>query len=92
MLVNTLFAFHLLFKLSNFQSLKSHVNEPLSCHALCIALSNLNEIKNDGTSFYLKMLSIVVDKLIRLQIINCSTVVNWIFSKEMNSEFERYAK
>jgi len=36
-----------------------------------------------------QMLSIVVDKLIRLQIINCSTVINWIFSKEMTSEFTR---
>ncbi|XP_065059626.1 nuclear cap-binding protein subunit 1-B-like [Rhopilema esculentum] len=36
-----------------------------------------------------QMLTIVIDKLIRLQIINCSTVVNWIFSKEMNADFTR---
>lgn len=32
---------------------------------------------------------VAIDKLIRLQVINCSTVVNWIFCKELLSEFTR---
>ena len=47
-----------------------------------------------SSMFYivLQMLAIVVDKLIRLQIINCSTVINWIFSKEMVPDFSRFVR
>jgi len=37
------------------------------------------------------MLLIVIDKMVKLQYIQCSTVVNWIFSKEMEAEFLNYS-
>ena len=39
---------------------------------------------------FFQMMLIVIDKMVKLQYIQCSTVVNWIFSKEMESEFMRY--
>jgi len=37
------------------------------------------------------MMLIVIDKMVKLQYIQCSTVVNWIFSKEMDTEFMRFS-
>jgi len=37
------------------------------------------------------MMLIVIDKMVKLQYIQCSTVVNWIFSKEMDSEFMKFS-
>ncbi|XP_065672439.1 nuclear cap-binding protein subunit 1 isoform X2 [Hydra vulgaris] len=36
------------------------------------------------------MVLIVIDKMVKIQYIQCSTVINWIFSKEMENEFMRY--
>jgi len=36
------------------------------------------------------MMLIVIDKMVKLQYLQCNTVVNWIFSKEMESEFTKY--
>lgn len=37
------------------------------------------------------MMLIVIDKMVKLQYIQCSTVVNWIFSKEMDAEFMKFS-
>ena len=66
--------------------------------ALCCALPGLHmvslyhwyPINNDYDMLILQAMCVAIDKLIRLQVINCSTVVNWIFCKELLSEFTRY--
>ncbi|XP_066930378.1 nuclear cap-binding protein subunit 1-B-like [Clytia hemisphaerica] len=37
------------------------------------------------------MMLIVIDKMVKLQYIQCSTVVNWIFAKEMESDFMKFS-
>jgi len=37
------------------------------------------------------MMLIVIDKMVKLQYLQCSTVVNWIFAKEMESEFMKFS-
>lgn len=37
------------------------------------------------------MMLIVIDKMVKMQYVQCSTVINWIFSKEMESEFLRFS-
>lgn len=37
------------------------------------------------------MMLIVIDKMVKLQYIQCSTVVNWIFSKEMDGDFMSFS-
>ena len=36
-----------------------------------------------------QMMVVLVDKMLKTQIIECSAVANWIFSKEMLSEFTK---
>ncbi|CAH0390592.1 unnamed protein product [Bemisia tabaci] len=36
-----------------------------------------------------QMLCVLIDKMLKLQIVECSAVANWIFSKEMSSEFTK---
>ena len=38
----------------------------------------------------LQMLVVLVDKLIRMQIVECSAVVNWLLSRKMAPEFMRW--
>lgn len=33
---------------------------------------------------------VLVDKMVRMQIIDCSAVVNWLFSKDMKDNFTKY--
>jgi len=37
------------------------------------------------------MMLIVIDKMVKLQYIQCSTVVKWLFSKEMDMEFMKFS-
>lgn len=35
------------------------------------------------------MISVLVDKMIRTQIVDCAAVANWLFSQDMAHEFTR---
>lgn len=41
-------------------------------------------------SVYLQMISVLVDKMIRTQIVDCAAVANWIFSPDMAHDFTKY--
>lgn len=36
-----------------------------------------------------QMMCVLIDKLLKTQIVECSAVATWVFSKEMNSEFTK---
>lgn len=36
-----------------------------------------------------QMICVLIDKMLKTQIIECSAVANWIFSKEMSKEFTK---
>ena len=36
------------------------------------------------------MIVVLVDKLVRMQITDCSAVINWLFAKEMKDNFTKY--
>lgn len=36
------------------------------------------------------MIVVMVDKMLKTQIVECSSVANWIFSKEMNQELSSF--
>lgn len=33
---------------------------------------------------------VLIDKLVRMQLIDCSAVVNWLFSKDVKDNFTKY--
>lgn len=35
------------------------------------------------------MMCVLIDKLLKTQIVECSAVATWIFSKEMNNDFTK---
>ncbi|XP_077988727.1 nuclear cap-binding protein subunit 1-like isoform X2 [Glandiceps talaboti] len=37
-----------------------------------------------------QMISVLVDKMLRTQIVDCASVANWLFSKDMAKDFTRY--
>lgn len=41
-------------------------------------------------SLSVQMISVLVDKLIRTQIVDCAAVANWLFSPNMAHEFTRW--
>lgn len=43
-----------------------------------------------NVSVCLQMISVLVDKMIRTQIVDCAAVANWIFSPDMAHDFTRY--
>lgn len=51
---------------------------------ICI-LRNMYEL----WSTHQQMMCVLVDKMLKTQIVECSAVANWIFSKEMNGEFTK---
>uniref|UniRef100_A0A6P7GAR9 Nuclear cap-binding protein subunit 1-like n=1 Tax=Diabrotica virgifera virgifera TaxID=50390 RepID=A0A6P7GAR9_DIAVI len=51
---------------------------------ICI-LRNMFELWHN----HQQMMIVLVDKMLKTQIVECSAVANWIFSKEMNSEFTK---
>lgn len=44
----------------------------------------------EDVSICLQMISVLVDKMIRTQIVDCAAVANWIFSPDMAHDFTRY--
>lgn len=36
------------------------------------------------------MIAVLVDKMIRTQIVDCAAVANWIFSSELSRDFTRF--
>lgn len=36
------------------------------------------------------MIAVLVDKMIRTQIVDCAAVANWLFSQDMAHEFTRW--
>lgn len=51
---------------------------------ICI-LHNLFELWHT----HQQMMCVLIDKLLKTQVVECSAVATWIFSKEMNSEFTK---
>nr|CAG4640733.1 EOG090X03JL [Eulimnadia texana] len=51
---------------------------------ICI-LRNVYELWQNHPQF----LSVIIDKLLKTQIVDCSAVANWIFSKDMSTQFTR---
>lgn len=45
---------------------------------------------NYGQHVCVQMISVLVDKMIRTQIVDCAAVANWIFSPDMAHDFTRY--
>lgn len=37
----------------------------------------------------MQMIAVLVDKMIRIQIVDCAAVANWIFSSELAHDFTR---
>lgn len=51
---------------------------------VCI-LNNVFELWHN----HQQMMAVIVDKLLKTQIVECSSVATWVFSKEMSSEFTK---
>lgn len=51
---------------------------------ICI-LRSLYELWHD----HQQMMCVLIDKMLKTQILECSAVANWIFSKEMTAEFTK---
>lgn len=57
------------------------VNEEAQIHCL--------KIVNEFWSTNPQMMVVLIDKLVRMQITDCSAVVNWLFSKDMKDNFTK---
>ena len=52
-------------------------------------MNDRNDIYVLGLFLYLQMMVVLVDKLLKTQIIEPSAVANWLFSSEMQPEFTK---
>lgn len=74
---------HSLSALTKFHKLIKNVivNEEAQIHCL--------KIVNEFWSTHPQIMVVLVDKLVRMHVIDCSAVVNWLFSKDMKDNFTK---
>ena len=46
-------------------------------------------MSRDTSRFLFQMMVVVVDKMLKVQIVECSNVANWLFSQEMSQDFTK---
>lgn len=57
---------------------------------LSYCMSFVASVEAHVVNVLFQMISVLVDKFIRTQIVDCAAVANWVFSPEMAHDFTRY--